>query len=100
MNSANAPGDGRTAVDRSSPRPWRGLALLTFPLIVLALDVSVLFLAAPALTSDLGASPTQVLWITDIYGFCIAGFLIVMGVVGDRVGRRRLLVIGGLAFAG
>jgi MFS transporter, DHA2 family, multidrug resistance protein len=99
MSSANAPGDGQTAVDRPSRRPWRGLALLTFPLIVLALDVSVLFLAAPALTSDLGASPTQVLWITDIYGFCIAGFLIVMGAVGDRVGRRRLLVVGCLAFA-
>lgn len=100
MSSANAPGDdSAAAVHRPTTRPWRGLALLTFPLIVLALDVSVLFLAAPVLARDLGASPTQVLWITDIYGFFIAAFLIVMGVLGDRVGRRRLLVIGCLAFA-
>ncbi|GAA3027858.1 MFS transporter [Actinokineospora globicatena] len=96
MSSAPGPEVGTGA----PARPWRGLALLTFPLIVLALDVSVLFLAAPALSRDLGASPAQLLWITDIYGFCIAGFLIVMGVLGDRVGRRRLLVIGCLAFAG
>ncbi|SER03912.1 MFS transporter [Actinokineospora terrae] len=91
---------GQSVAHRQPTRPWRGLALLTFPLIVLALDVSVLFLAAPALSRDLGASPTELLWITDVYGFCIAGFLIVMGVLGDRVGRRRLLVIGCLAFAG
>lgn len=79
-------------------RPWLGLALLALPLIVLALDVSVLFLAAPALTQDLDASPGQVLWINDIYGFLIAGFLVPMGALGDRVGRRRLLMIGSLAF--
>lgn len=88
-----------TAPHRPPARPWRGLALLTFPLIVLALDVSVLFLAAPVLGRDLGAGPTELLWITDVYSFVIAGFLIVMGAVGDRVGRRRLLVVGCLSFA-
>lgn len=92
--------DSAAVISGPTTRPWLGLTLLAFPLVVLALDVSVLFLAAPALTRDLDASPDQVLWITDIYGFFIAGFLIVMGVLGDRVGRRRLLLIGCLAFAG
>ncbi|MCE7000431.1 MFS transporter [Saccharothrix sp. S26] len=97
-------GEQSNGTDRAAPRrlpagPWRGLALLTFPLIVLALDVSVLFLAAPVLGRDLGAGPTELLWITDVYSFVIAGFLIVMGAVGDRVGRRKLLVVGCLSFA-
>lgn len=60
---------------------------------------SVLALAAPALSADLAPSATQQLWILDIYAFCIAGFLITMGTLGDRIGRRRLLLIGAFAFA-
>ncbi|MBN9737195.1 MULTISPECIES: MFS transporter [unclassified Pseudonocardia] len=91
--------DPRTTPDRAGPREWVGLAVLALPLLVLALDVSVLYLAAPALTADLQPSATQQLWILDIYGFLIAGFLITMGTLGDRIGRRRLLLIGGAAFA-
>ncbi|WP_216214541.1 MFS transporter [Amycolatopsis aidingensis] len=80
-------------------REWCGLALLALPLLVLALDVSVLYLAAPQLTADLAPSATQQLWILDIYGFLIAGFLLTMGSLGDRIGRRRLLLVGGAAFA-
>ena len=58
------------------------------------MDLTVLFLAVPALTRDLDPSSTQLLWITDIYGFLIAGLLITMGTLGDRIGRRRLLLIG------
>ncbi|RZQ63049.1 MFS transporter [Amycolatopsis suaedae] len=86
-------------VPRAGAREWCGLALLTLPLLVLAFDVSVLYLAAPQLAADLAPSATQQLWILDIYGFLIAGFLLTMGSLGDRIGRRRLLLIGGGAFA-
>jgi DHA2 family multidrug resistance protein-like MFS transporter len=84
---------------RAGAREWAGLAALALPLLVLALDVSVLYLAAPALTADLQPSATQQLWILDVYGFLIAGFLVTMGSVGDRIGRRRLLLTGGATFA-
>ncbi len=57
-----------------------------------------LHLALPHLTADLQASSTQQLWILDIYGFMIAGFLITMGGVGDRIGRRKLLLVGSAIF--
>ncbi|MFT3898842.1 MAG: MFS transporter [Gordonia sp. (in: high G+C Gram-positive bacteria)] len=62
------------------------------------MDVSVLFLAMPKLTEDLGPSPTQALWILDSYSFVIAGLLITMGALGDRLGRRRLLIGGATVF--
>jgi DHA2 family multidrug resistance protein-like MFS transporter len=95
MSTDEAAGPGL----RAGPREWLGLAVLTLPLLVLALDVSVLFLAAPHLGADLRPSSTELLWILDVYGFLIAGFLVTMGTLGDRVGRRRLLVIGAIAFA-
>ncbi|WP_425503488.1 MFS transporter [Jiangella mangrovi] len=69
------------------------------PTLLLSLDISVLYLALPALSADLGVTSTQQLWISDIYSFMIAGFLVVMGSLGDRVGRRKLLLAGGAAFA-
>src|SRR5262245_33433413 len=62
------------------------------------MDLTVLYLAVPSLTADLDPSSTELLWITDIYGFFLAGFLITMGTLGDRVGRRRLLLIGAATF--
>jgi DHA2 family multidrug resistance protein-like MFS transporter len=61
-------------------------------------DIGVLYLALPHLSADLGADSTQQLWILDIYSFMLAGFLVTMGTLGDRIGRRRLLLIGGAAF--
>ncbi|WP_219508702.1 MFS transporter [Nonomuraea ceibae] len=84
---------------RAGRKEWIGLAVLALPTLLLSLDMSALYLALPHLSQDLGASATQQLWITDIYGFLIAGFLVTMGTVGDRVGRRRLLLIGAVAFA-
>jgi DHA2 family multidrug resistance protein-like MFS transporter len=66
--------------------------------MLLSLDLSVLFLALPHLSAGLGASNTEQLWITDIYGFMTAGFLITMGSLGDRIGRRKLLLIGAAGF--
>jgi MFS transporter, DHA2 family, multidrug resistance protein len=62
------------------------------------MDLTVLNLALPALSEDLQPSSAQLLWIVDIYGFMIAGLLITMGTLGDRIGRRRLLLIGAAAF--
>jgi DHA2 family multidrug resistance protein-like MFS transporter len=85
--------------DRAGRRAWLGLAVLALPALLLSLDISVLFLALPELSADLGADRTEQLWITDIYGFMVAGLLVTMGTLGDRIGRRRLLLAGAAAFA-
>ncbi|NRQ39041.1 MFS transporter [Nonomuraea sp. NN258] len=87
-------------IERAGKREWIGLGVLILPTLLLSIDVSVLHLAVPALSEDLRPSGSQLLWINDIYGFLIAGFLITMGNVGDRIGRRKLLLIGATAFAG
>ncbi|MEU6711179.1 MFS transporter [Nonomuraea sp. NPDC046802] len=83
---------------RAGVREWAGLAVLAMPTVLLALDISVLHLAVPHLAADLAPSGTQLLWIMDVYAFMIAGFLVTMGSIGDRIGRRRLLMIGAAAF--
>jgi DHA2 family multidrug resistance protein-like MFS transporter len=83
---------------RAGRRAWIGLGVLGLPTILLALDLSILYLALPRLSADLGATNTEQLWITDIYGFVTAGFLATMGTLGDRIGRRRLLLMGAAAF--
>jgi MFS transporter, DHA2 family, multidrug resistance protein len=83
---------------RATRREWIGLAVLALPTVLLSIDVSVLYLALPQLTAQLGASNAEQLWIIDIYSFLVAGFLVTMGNLGDRIGRRRLLLIGGAAF--
>jgi DHA2 family multidrug resistance protein-like MFS transporter len=64
------------------------------------MDLTVLDLAVPALTADLRPSSVQLLWIVDIYGFVVAASLIPMGALGDRFGRRRVLLIGAAMFGG
>jgi DHA2 family multidrug resistance protein-like MFS transporter len=83
---------------RSGRREWAGLAVLALPMLLVSMDLTVLHLAVPSLSADLRPSSSQLLWIADIYGFMIAGCLITMGTLGDRVGRRRLLLIGAAAF--
>ncbi|MGH8876916.1 MAG: MFS transporter [Stackebrandtia sp.] len=83
---------------RAGWRQWSGLALLSLPTMLLGLDVTALYLVVPDIAADLRPSATQTLWIMDAYGFLIAGFLITMGTLGDRVGRRRLLMIGTVGF--
>ncbi|MEV4183817.1 MFS transporter [Streptosporangium canum] len=84
---------------RAGTREWAGLGLLALPTVLLGLDVTVLYLVFPSMAEVLDPSATQTLWIMDAYGFFIAGFLITMGTLGDRIGRRRLLVVGMAAFA-
>ncbi|MEZ0070953.1 MFS transporter [Planotetraspora sp. GP83] len=83
---------------RAGRREWIGLAVLALPTLLLSLDVSVLYLALPHLSAGLGADSTQQLWIMDIYSFMLAGFLVTMGTLGDRIGRRKLLLIGAVLF--
>ncbi|MEO3867423.1 MFS transporter [Nonomuraea sp. B12E4] len=89
---------GTNPTAQAGRRAWIGVAVLTLPTLLTMMDISVLFLALPQLTTDLGASATQQLWISDIYGFLIAGFLVTMGTLGDRIGRRRVLLVGAFAF--
>src|SRR5206468_9816166 len=90
-------GAGVTA-PKATRREWIGLAVIALPCLLYSMDLTVLNLAVPSLTADLKPSSTQLLWIIDIYGFFVAGSLITMGTLGDRIGRRRLLMIGALAF--
>src|SRR5215204_2791206 len=85
---------------RATRREWIGLAVIALPCLLYAMDLTVLTLAVPSLGADLHPSSTELLWIVDIYGFLFAGFLITMGTLGDRIGRRRLLLIGAGAFGG
>ena len=79
-------------IDRAPPkatrREWIGLAVIALPCLVYAMDLTVLNLALPAISAELRPTSSQLLWIVDIYGFMVAGFLITMGTLGDRIGRR------------
>ena len=88
------------AVPLASQREWMGLAVLALPALLISMDLSVLYLAVPRLSAALQPSSVQLLWITDVYGFLLAGFLLPMGALGDRIGRRKLLMIGGAVFGG
>ncbi|WP_227997845.1 MFS transporter [Nocardia australiensis] len=86
------------APPRARARDWAGLAVLALALLLLAVDATVLDLAVPAISADLAPTTPQLLWIIDVYSFVLAGLLIVMGNLGDRIGRRRLLLIGAVGF--
>ena len=83
---------------RATRKEWIGLAVISIACLLYVMDLSVLYLAVPSLTRDLAPSSSQLLWITDIYGFMVAGFLITMGTLGDRIGRRKVLLCGATAF--
>jgi DHA2 family multidrug resistance protein-like MFS transporter len=86
------------ATPAAGRREWIGLGVLALACLLYVMDLTVLHLAIPAISADLRPSSAQLLWIIDIYGFLIAGSLITMGTLGDRIGRRKLLLIGGAAF--
>lgn len=87
-----------TSAPSAGRREWTALAVLLLPCLLVSMDVSVLYFAVPFLTAELKPSSVQQLWILDVYGFVLAGLLITMGALGDRIGRRRLLLSGALLF--
>src|SRR6476469_2461381 len=98
----NSTGNGtQTSViapPKATSREWIGLAVLALACVLYVMDLTVLHLAVPRMTEALKPSNAQLLWIIDVYGFMVAGSLITMGTLGDRIGRRRILMIGAAAF--
>ncbi|MEU9184914.1 MFS transporter [Streptomyces sp. NPDC048484] len=83
---------------RAGRREWTALGVLMLPLLLVSMDVSVLYFAIPQISADLEPTGTQQLWIFDMYAFVLAGLLMTMGSLGDRIGRRKLLLVGAAAF--
>src|SRR5215217_6657288 len=84
--------------DRAGVREWTGLAVLAMPCLLVSMDTHVLNLAIPRLTADLRPTTAQLLWIVDSYAFLVAGCLMTAGALGDRLGRRRVLLAGAAGF--
>lgn len=99
MSSAvTTPGVTHDDAPRARARAWISLGVLVLPVLLISVDMTVLGFAVPHLSTDLGPSGTQLLWIVDIYSFMLAGLLVTMGTLGDRIGRRRLLLVGAFGF--
>lgn len=81
------------------PRGWIALAVLMLPVLLVSVDNTVLSFALPSISSSIGPTGAQQLWIIDIYPLVLAGLLVAMGSMGDRLGRRRMLLIGATGFA-
>ncbi|MET9749105.1 MFS transporter [Streptomyces ardesiacus] len=96
MNRTLQPARPTEAVRR--PGRWLALSVLVLAVLLVAVDATVLGLATPYISEDLAPSGTQLLWIGDVYSFVIAGLLVSMGSLGDRIGRKRLLLAGATAF--
>ena len=88
-----------TAPDgKATRKEWIGLTILILPTLLVSMDMTVTYLALPVISAALKPGSAELLWITDVFGFMEAGLLIVMGSLGDRIGLRKLLVSGALAF--
>ena len=83
---------------KAGRKEWIALGVLTLTALLVSMDAMVLYFAIPFISAKLRPGAAQQLWILDIYGFVLAGLLITMGSLGDRIGRRRLLLLGGGAF--
>ncbi|SHF07479.1 MFS transporter [Streptoalloteichus hindustanus] len=95
-NGSATPDGGDHA--RAGAREWVGLVVLMLPVLLISVDATVLGFAVPYLSEELRPSGPQLLWIVDIYSFLLAGLLVTMGTLGDRIGRRRLLLMGTAGF--
>ncbi|MDN3480617.1 MFS transporter [Arthrobacter sp. APC 3897] len=85
-------------IQRAGRREWLGLAVLMLPVLLISVDNTVLSFAIPSLSRALAPSGTELLWIVDIYALVLAGLLVPMGALGDRIGRRKLLLVGSAGF--
>jgi DHA2 family multidrug resistance protein-like MFS transporter len=87
-------------VSASTPRSaWVALAVLMLPVMLIAIDNTVLTFALPMIAEDFRPPASTQLWIVDVYALVLAALLVAMGSLGDRIGRRRLLMIGSSGFA-
>ncbi|MGW1020261.1 MFS transporter [Streptomyces niveus] len=89
---------GEVAGRLAGRKEWIALGVLMLPLLLVSMDISILYFAIPYVSQDLEPSATQQLWILDMYGFVLAGLLITMGALGDRIGRRKLVLVGAAVF--
>jgi len=80
-------------------RRWLALVVLMLPVLLVSIDNTVLSFALPAISEALRPSGTGLLWIIDAYPLVLAGLLVPMGSLGDRLGRRRMLLVGATGFA-
>jgi MFS family permease len=78
---------------------WIALGFMGISLLVISLDNTVLNLALPSIAKDLSSSGSQLQWIVDAYVLVIAGLLLTMGYLGDRLGRKPTLMVGLAVFA-
>ncbi|GEL18763.1 MFS transporter [Pseudonocardia asaccharolytica] len=88
----------RTSPARAGVREWAGLGVLAMAVLLIAVDATVLDVAVPFISESLRPTSSQLLWIIDVYSFVLAGLLVTMGTLGDRIGRRRLLLLGAAGF--
>jgi DHA2 family multidrug resistance protein-like MFS transporter len=88
-----------TSRPTAGAREWAALAVLMLPVLLVSVDNTALSFALPTISQALHPTGTQLLWIVDVYPLVLAGLLIPMGTLGDRIGRRRLLLAGGTGFA-
>lgn len=79
-------------------RPWAALAVLMLPVILIAVDNTVLAFAIPLISEDLRPTGVELLWMIDVYPLVLAGLLVAMGSLGDRIGRRKILLTGSVGF--
>ncbi len=88
-----------TEAPRVGARGWAALVVLMLPVLLVSVDNTVLSFALPEISISLAPSGAEQLWIIDVYPLVLAGLLVTMGTLGDRFGRRRLLLIGATGFA-
>ncbi|MBO0685929.1 MAG: MFS transporter, partial [Candidatus Dormibacteraeota bacterium] len=81
-------------IQPTTPRRWWALAAIVMSALVIGLDTTILVTALPTLSAKLGATTSQLQWLSDAYTLALAGLLLPAGVLGDRLGRRRLLLAG------
>lgn len=84
---------------RVGARGWAALAVLMLPVLLVSVDNTVLAFALPEIAISLAPTSSQQLWIIDVYPLVLAGLLVTMGTLGDRFGRRKMLIIGSIGFA-
>lgn len=79
-------------------RKWMILAIIVLIYLPVSIDATVLHVAIPTLSADLALTSTQMLWVIDIYSLIMAGLILPMGALGDRIGFKRLMLVGASIF--